>query len=176
MAKKKRLKKGYKVKSAIAAMADMKYPDLKRACIIRGMPFEDVVRGDFPRLGSWLNKNYMVKTNSKLLDEFDEWNRADMIARGYPPDEPMIRYGFIDTDPDTGETIIKRPRKIKKDKVRRERTEQGLFKGTKKELTFQCAMEGKTLEETNEIVIEKFPEAVEKSIRIWYNKAKKAKK
>ena len=101
-----------------------------------------------------------------------------MMIRLGKGDEPFIRLGFIgEVDPDTGETIsFKRPRKIKKDKVRRERNEANLLTGTKKSLTFECFKNGISIEDTVEKVTDKFPEAVEKSIRIWYKKFARAGK
>ena len=177
MAKKKKLPKGYRSTDINNALADMKYQDLQRACIVRGMDFNEMVEGDANRLSVWLNKNWHNKKSTKKLDEFDEWRHNMMIRLG-KGDEPFIRLGFIgEVDPDTGETIsFKRPRKIKKDKVRRERNEANLLTGTKKSLTFECFKNGISIEDTVEKVTDKFPEAVEKSIRIWYKKFARAGK
>lgn len=179
MGKKRKLPKGYRSTQVTSSITDMKYIDLQRACIIRGIDFEQLVEGDAGRLESWLMKNWQNKKNVKRLDEFDKWRHGIMKSMG-KGDEPFIRLGFIGAVDEEGNAVaFKRPRKVKKEKERKERNEDlgNIFKGTKKELTFQCAAQGKTLAETVETVTDKFPEAVEKSIRIWYKSwAKKSKK
>lgn len=155
----------------------MRYKDLQRACIVRGMDFDILVQCDIHRLQSWLVKHFEDDVDPVRLDNFDSWREGYMKAQGI--DEPFVRLGYVaETDDITGE-IIKRKklRNIKKPKFKRERNTQlgGIFKGTKKELTYQCELQGKTLEDTISIVTEKFPEAVEKSIRIWYKKSKRAR-
>ena len=141
------------------------------------MDFQEMVEGDFPRLSSWLHKNWANPRKSARLDEFDEWRKQIRIKAG-KGDEPMIRLGFIDQVDEEGVVVkTKRPRKIKKDKApKKERDSLGLFAGTKKSLTFQCCKDGKNIDETYEMVLSKFPDAVEKSVRIWWKKAKRSLK
>lgn len=166
---------------AQAELQEMKHKDLKRACIVRGLEFEQVVNLSVPSLSNWFVLNYENSQNTILLDEYDAWLMGKLKERGINDGDalfhPNLRLGYHgDFNPETGEPIIKRPRGIKKlKKPKRERDEvTKLFTGTKKALTYQCQKEGKTLEETYKIVKEQFPEAVEKSMKIWYNRSKKA--
>lgn len=163
-------------------LRSMIYKDLKIACIVRGMLFEDVVAGDYGNLAKFFKDNYEKPLNRSLLDDFDDWVDGILSIKYPDPNDPMrskfLRLGFIGAYDDDGNiTEIKKPRikGLKKVKGKRERNSEfgGIFKGTKKELAFSCQKSGKTLEETIAIVLEKFEEAKEKSIRIWYNKAKK---
>lgn len=174
MVKKRRLPKGFRNTNIGNALADMKYIDLQRACIIRGIDFEDLVEGDSNRLQSWLSKNWLAKKSPSRLDEFDNWRYKTMKALG-KEDEPFIRLGFIGkVDEDGNPIAFKRPPKIRKEKApKREKTDQGLFKGTKKAFTFECSKNGISLPETIILVCGKFPDAQEKSIRIWWKKAKR---
>ena len=154
---------------------DMTYKDMKRSVVARGMPFEEVITGDFYKLNSWLHKNYNNDIDLDLLDEYDNWLESELIAFGSGDMvHPGLRLGYIG-EKDTEENVIKL-KKIKperKTKEKREKTENGLFKGTKKALTFQCANEGLSLEDTINKVIENFEDASDKSIKIWYKKAKR---
>lgn len=154
---------------------DMTYKDLRRAVVVRGMPFEQVVAGDFFKLNSWLHNNYSNDVELDLLDEYDEWMENELISIGSGNMiHPSLRLGYIG-EKDTEENTIKL-KKIKvekKPKEKREKTEEGLFKGTKKALTFQCANDGLSLEDTITKVMEQFDDASDKSIKIWYKKAKR---
>lgn len=156
------------------SLSKFKHIDLQRACIVRRLPFENIGESYY-FLASYFDDHYEDSEDIKLLDEFDKWREESLRARG--DDSPLfIKLGFIErTDEETGEILKrKRPKFLKKKKIRRERNEAlGIFSGTKKEATFLSQQEGKTLEETIIIVIDKFPEAKEKSIRIWWKKAAK---
>jgi len=180
MAKKKKSKsrlRNFTPSAFNGSITNMKYIDLQRACIVRGIDFQELVEGDFPRLQVWLNKNWGNKKNPLLLNAFDEWRRTLMSVMNHPNDEPFIRLGFINqTDPTTGAVIsTKRPRKITKDKKKRERTEEGLLTGTKKSLTYECCKAGKSYEATLAEVLSKYPDAAPKSVRIWFKRAEKSK-
>lgn len=160
----------------------LKYKDLKRECVIRGMPFDEVIGGDVPKLSVWLGRNFTNTIKYELLDVFDDYQedliRKSMEAKDMDPSElihPSLRLGYIGERDDEG-NIIKRKRVktlVKKKRKKRERTENGIFKGTKKALTYQLQSNGMSKEEVIKEVIEKFPEASSKSIGIWYNKSKK---
>jgi hypothetical protein len=166
---------------AHAELQEMKHKDLKRACIVRGLEFEQVVNLTVPALSNWFVQNYENGQNTILLDEYDAWLLGVLKERGIKDGDallhPSLRLGYHgEFNPETGDIITKRPKGIKKPKKpKRERDEETkLFTGTKKALTYKCQKEGKTLDETYKIVKEQFPEAVEKSMKIWYNRSKKA--
>lgn len=168
---------------ALSELENMKHKDLKRACVVRGMPFEEVVNNTTPGLSNWFQNNYGRGQNLGLLDEFDAWIKNELLKRGYKDGDPMLSpslgLGYIgEVNPETGETIIKRPKGMKKPpKAKRERDEDtGLFKGTKKDLTYQCQKDGLDFKTTFTKVLWQFSEAQEKSVRIWFNRARKANK
>lgn len=167
--------RNYTPQAIDSVLGKMRYIDLQRACLIRGIGFEELVEGDFYRLQSWLAKNWDTDLDTGLLDKFDEWRERVMKSQG--KDEPFIRLGYVaEKDEETGEvTKVKKIRNLKKPKRKRERNKSlgNIFKGTKKELALQCEKEGKSLDQTIKIVMEKFPDALEKSVRIWYKKAKR---
>lgn len=159
-----------------ADLSRMRYIDKQRACIVRGMDFEELVECSAFNLQVWYGKNSHNKINTKLLDDFDIWRKGKMAEKGLDEDEPFIRLGYIgEVDKDSGEVVsIKKPRLMKKQKEKREKDDSlGIFKGTKKALTYQCQQEGKSLTDTVAIVMEAFPEAKDKSIQIWWKKCRR---
>lgn len=157
---------------------NMTYKDLKRAVVSRGMDFEEVVKGDFYKLNSWLHKNYNNDVDMGLLERYDDWLDEELRHLGHTENvHPQLRLGYIgDKSEDDGPIKVKKVKTEKVQKEKREKTEEGLFKGTKKALTFQCEKEGLTLEETIEKVKELFEDASDKSIKIWYKKSKRSAK
>lgn len=154
-------------------------PNLKRECIIRGMPFQEVADASVPNLQSWFLKNYPNHINRDKLNEFDDWTERILRAREVDPTmlDPIFRLGTIASRDEEG-NVTKRKRVtglIKKERKKREKTKTGLFTGTKKAYTFELQSQGKTKKEVIALVMEKFPEASEKSISIWFNKSKKLK-
>lgn len=179
MSKKKR-KFEKNLHPATAYIEKLTLRDLKRECVVRGMPFEEVVRSTVPMLNNWFRDNFHNKTNHSLLDQYDDWWEIEVKAaaekRGEPVYlHPMLRLGYIaEKDSDGNVTKKKRVKVIiAKKKVKRERTEEGLFSGTKKAYTYKLQKDGKSKEETISLVMAQFPEASEKSIGIWFNKSKK---
>lgn len=162
---------------ALRALSNMKYQDLQKACIVKGMPFEDVCSKGAPALSQWFINNYDNCNNFLFLDEYDVWIEGELKKLGYKDGDamlhPSLRFGFtkgyeesttIKSDPTI--KAIDKPKKAKKEKDE----STGMFLGTKKALTRECAKEGLTLTETIEKVSSKFPEYNEKSIKIWYKK------
>ena len=166
-------------------LGNMKLKDLKRECVVRGLEFQKVIELSIPELSSWLRANFDTPTDHSLLDKFDDWQEVEIIEamreKGEEPGyfvHPSLRLGYVGEKDDEG-IIIKRKRVktiIPRKKKKRERTEQGIFTGTKKAYTFQLQSEGYDKKDVIQMVKDKFPEAVDKSIGIWFNKAKKLKK
>ena len=161
-----------KYKDAFRDQTNMTYKRMKQHCVVRGMPFEDVVSGSFPTLGTFLNINANIDIDTSLLDEFDDWQDAQI------KDPNMIheslRLGYIGERGEDGEVKkVKRIPGLKKTKKKRERTESGVFSGTKKALTYKLQLEGISKEETIKSVLEQFPDGKEKSISIWWKKSKR---
>lgn len=181
MSKKKR-KFEMNLPASYRYIENLRYKDLKRECVVRGMEFSKVVAADISALTSFFTNNFYVKTKHELLDLFDDWQEAEVIkaieAKGEDPSSyihPSLRLGYVAEKDDEG-NVTKRKRAkviVAKVKAKRDRTNDGLFSGTKKAYTFQLQKEGKTKAETLEAVLKQFPEASEKSVGIWYNKARK---
>lgn len=165
----------------------MKHKDLVRACVSRGLGFDRVVEYDHNQLGSFFLKNYDTSEDPKLLDEYDSWVENQLTARGYKKGDallsPFLRLGYVGKG-DLGDAPTKiidptsKPKKIpetvKVDKSKREKDEStGVVTGTKKNLTYTLAREGKELPRVIELVKKQFPDAQEKSIKIWFKRALK---
>lgn len=157
---------------------NLTYKDLKRECVARGMPFTEVTGATFPHLTNWLLTNILRKKDDNLLIEYDNYIEDILREKGQNDlIHKSLRLTYLGEDLDEkGETIKRQPKPPKEKKAPKERTQSGLFKGTKKAYTEQLFERGKTLEQTIIKVCRKFPDAKEKSIKIWYNKFKKAKK
>lgn len=168
-----------KVKFLAGSGVNLTYRDLKRKAIILGMPFPDALKaGVFDLIG------YIQKTNNKpdleLINKYDDWADKILSDSGIPQDDPIrssrLRLGFLGEMEDEEQGIRKSKRipGIKKEKKpKREKDEQGHYKGTKKSYTWECALKGFDLERTKRRVLKKFPDANEKSIRLWYKAALK---
>ncbi len=163
-------------------LTKMKFKDLKRECVVRGMLFEDVIGYSQPQLAGYFREHFFDDVQHNLLDEFDDWQedeiRKAVNAGGVDPEDIIhssLRLVFIaEWDEDGNVTKRKRVRTIiKKKKKRRERTKQGIFSGTKKALTYQLQKEGHDKKTVTKMVLEQYPDASEKSISIWFNKSKK---
>jgi hypothetical protein len=162
--------------TAIAYVEKLNLPALKRECIIRGLEFEKVC-GSIPQLQTWFLHNYNNPINNGLLEKYDQWSTLLLRSRGV--DEallaPEFRLGaFILKNAEGGEYRSKGTRsRIPKMREKKARTEDKLFTGTKKALTFELQKKGLSKAEVIEKVMAKFPDAKEKSIGIWYNKCKR---
>jgi len=162
-------------------LQSMRRKDIQKACIMRGMPFEYVREYDNLQLESWFIKNYDRSQNNLLLFEFDDWDEARLIKAGKSKDNPehshlfhpTMKMSYSEAVPgkNTPANIPSKITKPKKVRVKDETT--GIFKGTKKELTFSLIKKGIRIERVIEKVKEKFPDANEKSIRIWTRQCEK---
>lgn len=188
--------------AADKALQQYNFKDLQRACLVRGMEPQDMVEADYFKLQSFFANNFHVDPDNSLLDKFDEWFGSEMALIGKGSDNPDyawmfhpdLRLGFHTGEDEKGNlTGSKKPRKFKKPVEKKKRTRRkdlgNIFAGTKKALTMELAKEiltkkykKKPNKEPNHDVIisritkqvtKKFPDANDKSIRIWYNKMKR---
>lgn len=177
-------------------LLEFKFLDLQAACISRGMLFEEVVDSDRLRLESWFCKHFKVKQNKGLLEDFDVWVQKTLMKTGkFQKDDPFIQYKRFSALNENGEVkatnSIMRKAKIKKEaKPKRERdTKFKIFSGTKKAYTYHLAQDlyDKLIHKYDikqlfknfstklvEKVKAKYPEAQEKSVKIWMTRALKA--
>lgn len=153
--------------------SDLTYRDLKIACIVRGMPFDDVLKADFFRLSNFVQNNVLVSQNMSLLDDYDDYLESTLKERGQTDlIHNSLRLGYVKKEGD--DEYIPKPAKVKAEKKPiREKDSNGLFKGTMKSYTYELQKKGKTLPQTLTKVLRKFPDAKEKSVKIWFNKSKK---
>lgn len=148
--------------------------DIQRQAIALGIPFPDVINNDIWALISYINRSDNVPDPSRI-DEYDNWIDAHFDEIGIPKDDPIrhphLRLGYIGEKDEEG-NIIKRKRVpgIKKTKYKkhREKDENNLVKGTKKSYTWELTKKGLNLERVIRRVQKKFPDANEKSIRLWH--------
>lgn len=171
-------------------LAVMRHKDLQIECIVRGLSFQLAVDYDNPRLANFYYKNFEKEPiGGNILDEYDKWVDEQLEKRGYKKGDvifdPCFRLGFT---PDITTIEPKKPlesirhsinivgsksKVLEEPKVKREKDEDmGIMKGTKKHLTYQLVEQGLPMDEIIKRVIEQFPEAKDKSIRIWINRAK----
>lgn len=160
-------------------LTQMKYKDLKIGCIVRGMLFEDIVEGSYTTLSRYFLDHYDDKQDKSLLEQFDTWMERTLIAKGHAKDSPLVQFRLSTTlDEDDNSKIIgknlKKAQVKKEKKPKRERDpDSNIFKGTKKALTFELSKKGIPINDIIKAVCEKFPEAQEKSIKIWAKRALK---
>lgn len=167
---------------ASVQLKDMNLKTLKRNCIARGMDFEAVVKSSIPQLESWYLRHSFNDVDHERLDNYDRWIEAYLMnSRQISPEgklaalfHPQLRMGYFGEDDEEGKPRLRRIKGITKKKKRRNKTEDGIYSGTKKALTFECAKEGLDKKSTIAKVLAAFPDAKEKSIGIWYNKALKS--
>lgn len=173
---------------AYKELSQFVYKDLKVACIVRGIEFQDVVHGDHGSLASFFIKNYDKAQDPELLEDFDNWMDRQLELSGIAEDDPLRQFRLSSSlDPDTEDTKL-RKRKLKgvkipkKKRKKRERNSTfNVIKGTKKEFTMELVkklmglgknMESKKLQATLvKKVVEKYPDANPKSVMIWYKRA-----
>lgn len=167
--------------SVDAQLRLMKYQDVKDACIVLNMPFEDVSKADWHGLKSYYARHYGGIENPELLEEFDSYTANSLISNGHSPDDPLVKYRphaeKVGEEEDTttlDSTPLKTPTALpKKKKGKRERDSFGGFKGTKKSYVYLGVSKGATIDKVIDKTLKKFPDAKEKSIRIWFKKATK---
>jgi len=161
----------------------LKIRDLKRQCIIRGMPFEEVSQGYVPQLQSFFMKNFHVEGKKSLLTEYDLWAetkfaKLNVSLYGHPETPAELRMGtFNEVEGVTGEKEVKE-KQIKglvKEKKITEKNNFGVRVGTAKAYVSHLVDKGKSLEVIKSRLEIRFPGKSEKSIDIWYKKFIKIK-
>lgn len=164
--------------SAIRYVESLSLPNLKRECIIRGLPFQDVGNMSVLNLQSWFIKFFALPQEPALLEAYDIWVEKVLKERGC--DATMLsstfRLSAVGERNAEGD-IIKKKRvrsMIPRVKKKKERTAEGLFKGTKKSMTYDLARDpAMNRVDAIKIIKEKYPDAKEKSLGIWFNRARK---
>lgn len=164
-------------------LAHMKHKDLQKACIMRGMASQDMVNANHHTLVSYFIKNYDRGEDINLLPLHDAWVEEQMVKRGYQKGKeflhPALKFG-ISGDIDKVEKVkevkpdaaVKVPNPKNKERAQMDEVTK-VRKGTKKDLTYTLTREGKPQAEIIAKVMEVFPEAQEKSIKIWHKRAVK---
>jgi len=154
--------------------SEFTYKEMKKQCIIRGMPFKDAVGADVPNLSNWLLRHVGDKEDITLLDKYDDWLDDKLLHDGNDYlIHPSLRLGYIGQKGEQETSLNTKVKKEVKEKVLKEKDTSGLYKGTKKQYTFDLQRRGKSIEQTIIKVTRKFPEAKIKSIKIWFNRSRK---
>lgn len=152
-------------------LKNMTYKTLQKEAIIRGYPFEKISKADHGILSSFFIREFKSDKDPSLLNKYDSWLEDVLKEKGLDKAfrHPQLRYSLVSEEKEE-KPIIK---EVKKPKVKREKTSDGIYKGTKKALTFELAKKGLSKQEVIQKVLETFPDASPKSMGIWYNKALK---
>ena len=156
----------------------MTYKDLKIECIIRGLGFDKIINSDFPNLAKWLVKNRDINKDRSLLTSFDDFVEGELLKRGKDDlIHPSLRLSYVG-DIENRDKIVKSKIKkiISKPKGKIKKDKNGIKKNTKKSLTFKLQRKGYKLEKVIRRVLRRFPDANEKSIKIWYRKSERLSK
>jgi hypothetical protein len=184
-AKKHKQNEVYSVSSedrAMRAISNMKHRDLQYACIARGMESQQVVNSDHHVLVSWLVRNWELTEDPKKLTEHDAWVEGQLVPRGHIPGKvilhPALKFGLSGDIEKVDKVQDVKPKKAEAiPDTKKPRTEvdkqTGVRKGTKKDMTYSMTYAGDSIEDIISAVLEVFPEAQEKSIKIWHKRALK---
>ena len=152
--------------------SEMKYRDIKKMAIERGMPFPGVVNGDFYRLISFIDSDKAQKPDPSLVLKFDLWLEQLLKERGSDYlIKPSLRISYVSDEMREEKKEKPKEKKVREKKPPKERDERNLIKGTKKSYTFELANKGLSIERIKRRVLKRFPDASPKSIVIWYRKA-----
>jgi hypothetical protein len=174
-------------------LGELKYKDLQSEVIQRGMLYEEVIHADHNSLSSYFIKAYDVPKNPKLLKEFEDRVDQALAEKGYKKDDPIRRFRKFTLDEQEPEVpIVKIPKPPKEIKAPRVKDKQfNIYTGTKKQLTYELTKDlfdklGKKYKNNaKELckkfsdklltrVLAKFPEAQDKSVKIWMARCMKA--
>jgi len=164
--------------SAIMYVEKLNLPNLKRECLKRGLMFERVGNMSVLELQSWFLHKFSNKIDLNLINQYDLWVEGFLKARNVDETliSPMMRLGNLDSIENGGVKKKRHRSRIPRVREKKARTEEGLYTGTKKALTFTLQKQGLTKAEVIKEVHAKYPEAKEKSIGIWFNKSRRLNK
>lgn len=151
----------------------MTFRTLQKECIIRGMEFQKVVDNGYFGLSSFFAKHMNDKQDESLLVKYDNWLEERLKERDL--DETFfhssLRMTYVAPESEDGKKpVVMKAEGISKKKKKDGKKPKGI---TKKARTLELVSEGYEREETIEKILSEFPDAKVKSIKIWYNKAKK---
>lgn len=155
-------------------MSKLKLKDLKRACIIRGIPFQRVPRYDVHGLQSWLFKNYNNRINPTLLEAYDAWFDGEIDS-----DTVALELRLAYFAEDSEGNVKQRRRDTSMMGVHKTKIEVATFKpkrGSMKALVFEMIRDGDSTKDIIDEVIDQYPAANPGSIKSWCSKARKAVK
>ena len=161
---------------AVTMIEKLTFPNLKRECILRGLEFELVGNMSVLKLQSWFLHHWGNPIQKDALNKYDEWVTNELRSRNADPllYSDAFKLGTIISKDAEGGTHKRRGHnRLTKLREKKARTEDNLYVGTKKAYTFELQKAGVAKSEVIQKVMEKFPEAKEKSIGIWFNKAKR---
>ena len=152
--------------------SDLTYRGLKIECIIRGMPFDEVLKADFFRLANYVQNNMLARKDLSLLDEFDDYLDSELRIRNKPElIHQSLRLGYVKRDEE--DNVVKVIKLKPEKKEPRQKDSNGLYKGTMKSYTYELQKKGKTIDKVLTKVVRKYPDAKAKSVKIWFNKSRK---
>lgn len=157
----------------------LKLKDLKRAAIVRGMPFREVIGSSVPELQSWVFRNYSNKISPNALDEFDKWYEADLFDQDIITGALHVdlKFGYYTYDDDGNRRAKKRNYAIVGfNKTDEEKAAFKPKKGSKKELAFSLFGQGLSTIEVIEAVVDAYPDVSEGSIKVWGSQFRKREK
>lgn len=170
------------VSLASGSLRAMKFRDVKAACIMMGMPFEDVVAADWGGLKCYYANNLGNKLKKERLEQFEDFVSEDLMAnKGYNEDNPLVRYRQFSTPPEGEEeesklrpSLVKKAGGKKEPRKKKERDSSGVIVGTKKAFVFSGVRAGASEEKIIRKTLAKYPDAKEKSIKLWIKRAKRS--
>lgn len=155
-------------------LCDLNYKDLKKECIIRGLDFEQTTFASFPFLSGWLLENQFIESDLNNLIKYDKWVEEGLIEAGKDYlVHKSLRLSYLSEDQIEEKTNKIKNKKFPIKKEKRVKNELGLYTGTKKAYTYELAKKGKKINLIIKRVMKRFPDAKEKSIKIWFNRANK---
>lgn len=162
----------------LKSLAHMRHRDLQKACVERGMDFDEVINSDHHKLVAWYYKNFENTCDPNLLLAYDIHVDTLLAAAGHDPRHPELRFGYVGNLDE-----VKNVREIKGDKPHVPKASNKpkaevdevtkVRKGTKKDMTYTMTRDKKEVKEIIKAVMQAFPEAQEKSIKIWHKRALK---
>lgn len=156
------------------------HKDLVKESVLRGIEFEHILKWSHPKIMDWFYKNYDNSQDPSLLIQYDLWMDEQLQKDGKDKVFPSLKLGYIEKLDFDGKISNKPLPKTKEEKQlappKEKNTDWGINTGTKKYLTYEsCITNNLNIEDTIKRVIELYPDADDKSIKIWYKRAEKLK-